>query len=269
MFEESFVVTIEVVPPDGPDAGRLLTALESLVSLPFSGFSIATNPIAKPRMSALALCAIVQQRTQKPVILHLTTRDHNRLSLQGELWGARAMGIEMVLVATGDFVALADRHHTTTVSDVDVYDLVRLSREAGMHTGVVLDTHPEVRGLARAVEHLRRKVDAGAQFAVTQPVYDEAGADELAQATRAVGIPVILGILPLRTPRHTAFLHTKVSGIAVPQSVRQRMHEATDPVAEGVANARDMLSVARQRFAGTCIMPPFDHYEVLADILES
>ena len=268
MFTESFVATIEVVPPEGPDPHKVLAALEPMAKLPIYGFSVATNPVAKPRMSAMALCSLIRQRTGKPAILHLTTRDHNRLSLQGELWGAKALGIDTVLVATGDFVAFKDRHHTSTVRDADVYQLVGMAREAGMQTGVVFDSHPESNGLAQAVAHLKRKVDAGAQFAVTQPVYDEAGADEIAEAIHALGLPVILGILPLRTPRHAEFLHTKVAGIAVPETVRQRMHSAVDPVAEGVANAREMLDLARSRFAGACIMPPFDHYEIMPDILK-
>lgn len=267
MFNEAFTVTIEVVPPVGPDPDKILEALESTAELPFFGFSVATNPVAKPRMSAMALCAMIQQRTKKPAILHLTTRDHNRLSLQGELWGASALGINTVMVATGDFVAFKDRGNTTTVRDADVYGLVRMAREAGLRTGVVFDIHPEENGLARAVDHLKRKVDAGAQFAVSQPVYDEAGADEIARATRLIGIPVIMGILPLRTPRHAEFLHTKVAGIAIPDGLRTRMHDAADPVAEGAANARKMVAAARRRFAGACIMPPFDHYEVLFDIL--
>jgi methylenetetrahydrofolate reductase (NADPH) len=267
MVDTPFIITIEVVPPAGPDPSALLTALEAITRLPFDGFSVATNPVAKPRMSAMALCSMIQQRTGRPAILHLTTRDHNRLSLTAELWGARALGIETVMVATGDMVALKDRHLTTTVRDANVYDLVRLSREAGLRTGVVFDTHPETNGLAHALAHLKRKVDAGAQFAVTQPVYDRAGADTLADAVAAIDIPVIMGILPLRTPRHADFLHTTVSGITVPQRLRQRMHAAADPVAEGAANAREMLDAARACFAGACIMPPFDHYEILIDIL--
>ena len=111
-------------------------------------------------------------------------------------------------------------------------------------------------------------MDAGAQFAVTQPVYDEPGADKIAEAIRNIRIPVIMGILPLRTPRHAAFLHTKVAGITVPDALRQRMQRAADPVAEGATNAREMVETARRRFAGACIMPPFDHYEVMADILK-
>ena len=267
MFNESFVVTIEVCPPEGPDPVKILAALEALATLPFYGFSVATNPVAKPRMSAMSLCAMIQQRTKKPAVLHLTTRDHNRLSLQGELWGAKALGLETVLAATGDFVAFKDRGNTTSVRDADVYGLVRMARDSGLRTGVVFDTHPENNGLARAVEHLKRKVDAGAQFAVTQPVYNGPGADEIADATRDISIPMIMGILPLRTPRHADFLHTKVAGISVPEALRQRMHSAADPVAEGAANAREMVATARRRFAGVCIMPPFDHYEVLFDIL--
>jgi homocysteine S-methyltransferase len=268
MTEDRFVVTIEVVPPAGPDAAPLLAALEPVTELDFDAFSVATNPVAKPRMSAMALCTLLQQKTGKPAILHCTTRDHNRLSLQGMLWGARALGIETVLIATGDVIALGDRARTTGVNDLDVCELVRMSCQAKLRTGVVFDTHPESNGLAEAVRRLAEKVEAGAQFAVTQPVYDEASAEELLEATRHIKIPIILGILPLRTSRHAEFLHSKVAGIAVPRRVRDRMQQAADPVAEGVANAAEMLKIARRQFAGACLMPPFDHFEVLADILE-
>jgi methylenetetrahydrofolate reductase (NADPH) len=268
MTEDKFMVTVEVVPPAGPDAAALLAALEPLIDLTFDAFSVATNPVARPRMSAMALCALLQQKTGKPAILHCTTRDHNRLSLQGMLWGAQALGIETVLIATGDFIALGERTHTTSVRDLDVFDLVRMARETGLRTGVVFDTHPESNGQKEALRRLATKVEAGAQFAVTQPVYDEATADQLIEATQSLKIPIILGILPLRTPRHAEFLHRKVAGIAVPEQVRNRMQCAADPVAEGAANAGRMLAIARDRFAGACLMPPFDHYEILVDILK-
>ncbi len=264
---QQFAITVEIVPPAGPDAEPLLTTLESVSNLPFDGFSVATNPVAKARMNALALSALVQQRTGKPATLHCTTRDHNRLSIQGLLWGARALGISSVLIASGDYVALGDRARTTTVRDVDVYDLVHMARQAGLHTGVVLDPRPESRQLTYEVQRLERKVKAGAQFVVTQPVYDQISAQMLQDATRHLDVPIILGILPLRTARHAAFLHHEVAGIAVPEHVQERMREAADPPAEGAAGAREMLAIARRWFAGACIMPPFDHYEVLSDIL--
>jgi methylenetetrahydrofolate reductase (NADPH) len=264
---DQFTITVEVVPPEGPQADPLLDALQSLQGLPIDGFSVATNPVARPRMSALAMCALLQQKSGRPASLHCTTRDHNRLSLQGLLWGALAMGIETVLVTSGDFVALGDRATTTDVRDIDVFGLIEMARDSGLHTGVVLDPGPESQGLEKPVRRLERKIKAGAQFVVTQPFYDEAGLDELAAATRQIDIPIILGILPLRTHRHAEFLHFKVSGINVPGEVRNRMRRAENPVTEGVANAREVLGLARQRFAGACLMPPFDRFEMLKDIL--
>lgn len=260
-------ISVEVVPPAGADAEPLLEELEAVAGLPFDRFSVATNPVAKPRMSALALSTLLRQRTGKPATLHCTTRDHNRLSIQGLLWGARALGIDSVLVSTGDYVALGDKGRTTTVRDVDVFALVRMAREAGLYTGVVLDPRSGFDRLDHQIRRLEQKVESGAQFVITQPVYDEAAAGLLHEATRHLGIPVILGILPLRTARHARFLHDKVAGITVPEGVQARMAQAADPVAEGIAGAREMLAIARQGFAGACIMPPFDHYEVLFDIL--
>ncbi len=262
-----FKVLIEVVPPAGHEAGPLLTALKSLAPLPVDGFNVATNPVAKARMSAMALCALIQQQTGRPAILHCTTRDHNVLSIQALLWGARALGIRTVLATTGDFVALGDRAVTTTVRDVDVFALIAMARASGLDVGVAFDPHADGGSPQQAVRRLERKAAAGAQFAVTQPVYDRDGARWLLEATAHIGIAVIMGILPLRTARHAEFLHQRVSGIMVPRQLRRHMREAEDPVAAGAANAREMLAVARQGFAGACIMPPFDHYEVMGDIL--
>ncbi len=262
-----FTILIEVVPPAGPDPEALLASLASLEPLAVDGFSVATNPVAKPRMSAMAFCSLIRQRTRRPAILHCTTRDHNRLSLQGLFWGARALGIETVLITTGDFVALKDRDVTTDVRDADVFALLAMARDAGLFAGVVFDPLVETGGLNRAVERLERKVQAGAQFVVTQPAYDRKGADLLAEATTPSGLPVAMGILPLRTAKHADFLHEKVSGIVVPDSVRQSMHTAAGALVQGNANAREALELARERFAGACIMPPFDHYETLFEIL--
>jgi methylenetetrahydrofolate reductase (NADPH) len=262
-----FAVTVEVVPPSGPDAEPILMALDAIKDVPFEAFSVATNPVARPHMSALAFCVLTGPRTGRPAILHCTTRDHNRLSIQGLLWGARAVGIGSVLVSTGDYIGLGTGIRTTSVRDVDVYDLVGMAREAGMYTGVVLDPRPESDRLDHEVRRLEQKIRAGAQFVVTQPVFDQAGAQILADATGHLDIPVVLGVLPLRTARHAWFLHHRVAGISVPEPVQERMRRAADPVREGIAGAREMLDFARRQFAGACIMPPFAHYEVVSEIL--
>jgi methylenetetrahydrofolate reductase (NADPH) len=262
----SIVLTVEVVPPRGPDAGPLLACLAPLATLPLQAFSVATNPVAQPHMSALALSSLIQSRTGKPAILHCTPRDHNRLSLQGLLWGGRALGIETVLIASGDRVSLREKG-LTSVDDLDLFALIGMAVEAGFQVGVVLDPRPERCGLKREVERLRRKVESGARFAVTQPVYSSGEAFELAEAAAPIGVPVLLGILPLRTARHAEFLHRKVAGIIVPDEVRTRMAAAADPVATGLELARGMLGVARERFAGACLMPAFGHYELLPELL--
>jgi homocysteine S-methyltransferase len=172
------------------------------------------------------------------------------------------------MVATGDQIALLDRGIVSHVGDVNVCDLIGMARESGLFTGVVFDTKPELSGgFDRAVRRLEEKATSGAQFAVTQPVYDQTGAEAIADAVKHIDIPVIMGILPLRTFRHAEFLHTKVSGITVPDQIRARMEKADDTVTEGIANARDMLQIAKERFKGACVMPPFDHFEVLASLL--
>jgi len=263
-----FAITVEVVPAAGPDPTPLLQQLSDLDALSFYGFSVATNPVAKSRMSAMATCHLIQTKVGRPAILHCTIRDHNRIAVQGELWGAKALGLKTVMAATGDTIALADRGMVSSVCDIHVCDLIGMARDAGLFTGAVFDAKPELSGgFDRAVRRLEEKAKAGAQYAVTQPVYNEAGARALSDAVKHIGIPVILGILPLRTYRHAQFLHTKVSGIMIPDEVLARMEKAVDPVSEGVANARDMLEIAKALFRGACIMPPFDHFEVLADIL--
>jgi len=268
-LENNFTVTIEVVPPPGPAPEHLLDALAALDPSLFFGYSVATNPVAKAHMSALALCTLITGSFRKPAILHCTTRDHNALSLQGLLWGGRALGIGTVLVATGDTISYRLRYKTTSVRDMDVFELVEAAREAGLCTGVVFDPHPETKGLEREADRLKEKVRRGAQFAVTQPVYTEESAEQIADAIGSAGIPVMLGILPLRTARHAEFLHEKVSGISVPQAVRRRMHGAEDPVREGIRMSRELLQDARKLFAGACLMPPFGHYEIVGEVLRS
>jgi methylenetetrahydrofolate reductase (NADPH) len=261
-----FLFTVEVVPPRGPDASGLLEALRPLAALGFQAFSVATHPVARPHMDALATCALLERATGKPAILHCTPRDHNRLGLQGLLWGARALGIQTVLVAGGDRIALAERG-LTGVRDLDVFALIRLAAQSGLQVGVVLSPRDGARGLRREAQRLRQKAEAGAGFVVTQPVYSREEAEALGEAARPAGLPLLLGVLPLRTPRHAEFLHRRVAGIRVAPGAQQRLLQAADPAAEGLALAREMLAVARLSFAGACLMPPFGRYEILTPLL--
>ncbi len=264
---ENFVITVEVVPPHGADPSETLSALDLLKELPITGFSVASNPVAKPRMSAMALCSLIQQKTGKFAIMHCTTRDNNRISLQSTFWGAGALGVNHVLAVTGDFVSLEERKLTSDVKDIDVFQLIELANSSNMITGAVLDFRPEINGLEKEIERLEKKVAAGTSFVVTQPIYDRDMARTISISTGHIEIPIIMGILPLRTFNHAEFLHNRVAGISVPERLREKMSRTKDPIAEGIENAREMVAIANEFFRGACIMPPFDHYEVMEDIL--
>lgn len=262
-----FTITIEVVPPASNDPEPLIDKLNGISHLPFHGFSVASNPVAKPRMSAMVFASLIQKKTGKPAILHLTVRDHNRLGLQAEVWGARALGIDTVICVTGDPSAQTPENPTSTVNDLNVFDMIGLAASSGLHTGSVLDFRPETDGLNFEVQRLEKKCSSGSAFVVTQPVYDESTAQRIHSAVKKLEVPVIMGILPLLSLRHAVFLHDKVDGIAVPETLRQEMGKAADPVAAGVNQAKQMLEIAGQYFQGACIMPPFDRFEILEQIL--
>lgn len=262
-----FVTTIEVVPPAGNDPAALLDKLAVISNLDFDGFSVATNPVAKPRMSATVFCHLLRQKTGKPAILHLTVRDHNLLGLQAELWGAKALGIDTLIAITGDPSAGRKKDGATAVNDVNVFGLISLADESGLAVGGVLDFRPERNGLKNEVKRLEKKVAAGCRFIVTQPVYDEETARTLTNACAHLPVPKLMGILPLLSFKHASFLHDKVDGIAVPELLRREMATSDNPIKTGTVQAKHMLEIARKYFSGACIMPPFERFEILKQIL--
>lgn len=264
---DKFKITLEVVPPAGHDGQALLATLGRIASLGFDAFSVASNPVAKPRMSAMVFSHLLQQHTGKPAILHFTVRDHNRLGLQAELWGAKALGIDTIIGVTGDPSAHSRENPTTTVHDLTVCELISLAKDSDLFPGAVLDFRPETDGLEHEVRRIEQKTEAGAGFIVTQPVYDRKTAQRLHRALGHITVPILMGILPLLSHRHALFLHNKVTGIAVPQALQDEMGKAKDPVAAGVAQSREMLAIARELFSGACIMPPFERFEILPEIL--
>jgi homocysteine S-methyltransferase len=265
--KNKFKITLEVVPPAGADGQALLDKLDALTRLAVDGFSVASNPVAKPRMSAMVFSHLLQEKTGKPAILHFTVRDHNRLGLQAELWGARALGLDTIIAVTGDPSARNKENKTTTINDLNVFELIQMATQADLCTGAVLDFRPEVDGLENEIHRIERKAAAGARFIVTQPVYDRETAQRLQEGLNHINIPIIMGILPLLSHRHASFLHNKVAGIAVPAALQREMAATSDPVATGIQQSRQMLALAKELFFGACIMPPFDRFDILPEIL--
>ena len=267
MNKNDFIITIEVVPPTGNDPKKLLEKLCRLKKLSFDAFSVATNPVAKPKMSAMAFTYLLQKESQKKAILHFTIRDHNRLGLQSELWGAKALGIDTIIAVTGDPSAPKAGAPTSTVGDLNVFELISMAKDSNLNTGAVLDFRPEVDGLEYESKRLEKKVASGCQFIVTQPIYDETTANNIHAATKHLNVPVIMGILPLLSYRHAVFLHDKVDGIAVPEPLLKQMETTKNPIKEGVEQSKQMLELAKKKFSGACVMPPFDRFDILPDIL--
>jgi homocysteine S-methyltransferase len=265
--KNKFKITLEVVPPAGADGQALLSKLNALSSLAFDGFSVASNPVANPRMSAMVFSHLIQERTGKPAILHVTVRDHNRLGLEAELWGAKALGLDTIIAVTGDPSGRNRENKTTTVNDLNVFELIQMAAGADLCTGAVLDFRPEVNGLENEIRRIEKKAAAGARFIVTQPVYDRKTAQQLDKGLNHINLPILMGILPLLSHKHAVFLHNKVAGIAVPTDLQREMAAAGDPVAAGIHQSRQMLELAKELFAGACIMPPFDRFDILPEIL--
>lgn len=265
----AFSILVEVVPPAHSNPEPVLSDLKEIARLPLTGFNIATNPVAKPRLSALAMAALIQEQTGKPAVLHLTPRDHNRLALQSQIWGAKALGIDTVLVTSGDRPATGPNADTSFVGDLTVFELIHLSTEAGLQVGVAFDPPRGKKQLSKAVERLAEKKAAGADFAITQPAYQEETARFWSSKLKKVGIPILVGILPLISKKHALFMDQHVAGIHIPAAVLEAINQSNQPANVGIENARSIIQISRDLFQGVCLMPPFQQYQLVADLISS
>jgi len=262
---DHFTRLIEVVPPAHGNPESHLSVLEETAALPITGFTVATNPVAKARMSALALASLIQQQTGKPAVLHITPRDHNRLALQGLLWGAKALHIETVLLTTGDIPAA--QSSASVVGDLNLFDFISLAREAELQVGVVFDPASAPAETAPALERLQKKISLGAEFVITQPLYQPDTARQWADLLHSLGAQVLLGVLPLRSAKHARFMHTRVEGIEIPPQLLTDLERSKDPAALGLEHARQLIRLAKEHFQGVCLMPPFQQYHLSFELL--
>ena len=265
---EKFTTLVEVVPPANGDPQPILDQLQDISHLAIHGFNIATNPVGKPRMSALALSSLIQQKTSKPAVLHCTVRDHNKISLQSELWGAKALGIQTAIITTGDHLPPEQKQEVKFVGDLDVLDLIGMAQETGLQTGVVFSPSSS-ENFSLEKNRLTKKIRKGAEFVVTQPVFDANQAHQLQQFLSDLEIPLLMGVLPLWSSKHARFMDQQVSGIDIPGEILQEMEDNAQPQKTGLKLAQDMIQLSRDLFQGVCIMPPFQKYSLVEKMLES
>ncbi len=279
-----YVVSVEIDPPRSIRIERTIDAARALRDAGADAVNISDSAMARVRMGAMAVAFGVQHSLDLECMVHVTTRDRNLMALESELLGAHALGIRNILALTGDPPRVGDYPTGSGVWDVDSIGLIeilsRLNRgedQAGSPIGqpasftIACALDPTASDQAAEWDRLTRKLDAGAQLVMTQPLYDVAQVDAmLGEARRRFGpggipVPVLLGVLPLVSSRHAEFLHHEVPGITIPDAARERMRVAgaagTDA---GIDMAEALLAEVGDEVGGTYLMPSFGRYEQAA-----
>ncbi|HOF05992.1 MAG TPA: bifunctional homocysteine S-methyltransferase/methylenetetrahydrofolate reductase [Syntrophales bacterium] len=274
-------VLVEFDPPKDLDIERYLIGAASLQDAGADFITMADNSLAQTRMSNLALGAIVKMRLGIDPLVHIACRDRNLIGQQSHLMGLHALGIHQILVITGDPARFGDLPGASSVFDVSSFDLIRMVKQ--LNAGISFSGqplrergrfvvgaafNPHVANLDSACKRLEKKIEAGADFILTQPVYDRETIEMIAERTRHLPVPVFIGIMPITSGRNAEFLHNEVPGIRLTDAVRQRMgkYPAAGPDArrEGLDLARELLDIARECFRGLYLMTPFSYYELTA-----
>jgi homocysteine S-methyltransferase len=245
--------------------------------------NVADGARASARMGNLALCMRIQEQVGLPALMHVTTRDRNLLGLLAHLLAAHELGVRNLIVITGDPPKMGDMPDATPVYDLDSIGLLRLV--SGLNRGVdpggkplgaataflcATGAEPAAHDYKRELERLHAKVEAGAEMIMTQPVYDESVLDRLLEDIKPLGVPVLVGLLPLASHKNAEFLHNEVPGMSVPEPIRERMRKAGSGDAgrhEGIQIAREMLARVKDRVAGAYIMPPFGRFQSALDVV--
>ena len=279
-----FVVSVEVNPPIGLNPTRAIAAAKALKAGGVDVVNIADGARAQARMSNLAMAVRMQREAGIETILHVCGRDRNLLGTLAHLLGAHDLGLRNLVIITGDPPKMGDFPDATPVYDLDSIGILKLAlrlnhgidpggKPLGGVTSFLLATGAEPAALnyPREIARLRLKREAGAEMVMTQPVYDPAVLSRFLDDVEPLGLPVLVGLLPLASYRNAEFLHNEVPGMQVPESVRERMRKAGSGAAgrkEGVAIARGMLEGVRHRVAGAYIMPPLERHELALEVID-
>ncbi len=278
-----FLTLVEIVPPKGVAAEKEIEGARYLKSVGVDAINIPDSPRASARMSNQALCILMQHQLGVETVLHYTCRDRNVLGIQSDLLGASAVGIRNLICITGDPPKMGNYPDATAVFDVDAIGLVNIvsNLNKGLDIGgnsigtateftIAVGANPGAANLEEEIRRFEYKVEAGAEFAVTQPVFDLKLLEEFLRRIEHCRVPVVAGIWPLSSARNAEFMRDELR-ISVPDEIYNRMvraNTADAARAEGVAIAREMLSAVRPMVQGTQLSAPFGRYSAAADVLE-
>jgi methionine synthase / methylenetetrahydrofolate reductase(NADPH) len=282
-----FAITVEMDPPRGLSTHKLLAGASLLADAGADVINVADSPMARMRMSAWAVCDVVQRKIGVETTLHFPTRGRNLLRVQGDLLAAHALGIRNVFVIMGDPTSIGDYPEAMDNYDLVPSGLIKLIKQ-GFNTGIdhsgtsigqptsffvgaALNLCPP--DAEREIKNLHRKVQAGTDFFITQPIYRANDGPTLLEQYEArygrLNKPVLAGILPIVSVRHANFLHNEVPGIFIPDETRQRIEEAGEDGAKvGVEVAVELIQQLKPWANGVYIMPQFHKFDMVAEIIE-
>jgi methionine synthase I (cobalamin-dependent)/5,10-methylenetetrahydrofolate reductase len=281
-----FVTSVEIVPPRGVDAARMLTDVKKLKDAGVDAINVPDGPRAQSRMGALLTSVIVEQQVGIETVTHYCCRDRNLLGMLSDLLGASAVGLRNLLLITGDPPKMGPYPDATAVFDVDAIGLTNLvanlnrgldpgANAIGKPTSFVIGVgvNPAAIDPAHELRRFEWKVDAGAEYAITQPVFDPDQLERFLRQIEHVRIPIVAGIWPLVSHRNAEFLANEVPGVTVPAEIISRMRRANEKskehaVAEGIAIAREMLDRVRSSVQGVQVSAPFGKVELALQVFE-
>lgn len=286
LASKEFVVSVELDPPRGLDTSKVMTAARICAEAGVAFINIADGPRASARMNPTSLGLQFMRELDLEVIIHFCCRDRNLLGLQSDLLGAHHLGIRNILCVTGDPPKLGDYPEATSVFDVDAIGLSSMIR--GLNQGQDLAGHrldtctdfvqgvgcnPASMNFELEMSRLAEKISAGAEYVMTQPVYEWKTFEKFLTAYQKLPtqIPILIGICPLASLRNAQFLHTEVPGMQIPDSILKRMSARTSPEdqkKEGIDIAREALEHFMKDVQGTYLMPPFNRAETAIAVVE-
>jgi homocysteine S-methyltransferase len=280
----AFVTSVEIVPPRGVDASRMLADVARLKKAGVDAVNVPDGPRAQSRMGALLTSLLIEQRVGIETVTHYACRDRNLLGMLSDLLGASAVGLRNLLLITGDPPKMGPYPSATAVFDIDSIGLTNLVRNLnhGRDPGdnaigaptrfvVGVGVNPAPIDLEHELKRFGWKVEAGAEFAVTQPVFDAAQLEHFLRRTEGARVPIVAGIWPLVSVRNAEFLANEVPGVSVPDSVIARMRTAGErskehAIAEGITIAREMLDRVRGAVQGVQVSAPFGKVELALEV---
>lgn len=284
--QREFVTSVEIVPPRGVDASRMLADVQKLKDAGVDAVNVPDGPRAQSRMGALLTSVIIEQQVGLEAVTHYACRDRNLLGMLSDLLGAAAVGLRNLLLVTGDPPKMGPYPDATAVFDIDAIGLTNLvanlnrgldpgGNAIGKPTSFVIGVgvNPAAIDPAHEIRRFEWKVDAGAEYAITQPVFDPRQLEKFLTQIDHVRIPIVAGIWPLVSVRNAEFLANEVPGVTVPDEIIARMRKANDKskehaVAEGIAIAREMFERVRPVVQGVQVSAPFGKVELALQVFD-